>query len=695
MTGNFPSVFRHVVVAAMVLVGFGAAAAPEQYYYAVEMNGVLCGYVTYVTSPIQQDGRTFTRLTHEVVIKGTLLGGAVNNRILLTYHIDPATSAFTRHESLLEQGPTRLTSAIRIEGRTARVSDGAGGKETVVDLPADVVLDNTLFHPHLVADFVSGKAETKTYLLFDGRDNAVRETTYTRKGTETVRLVGRSFETVVLDSIDRRAGVAFTMWLDVRTGMAVQTRQTGNSRTYLTDATVVETVNRAGSTPDLNPSVLTKANVSIPNIRGITAMTVRVTAQPAGYWVTPESLNLPGQRFTGTVKDNLIDGLFEIAHKRYDGTKAPPFPPDFSKDASLATYLQAEEYIQSNDPVLTQKAREVTAGSRDSWDAVGRLSRWVAVNIKGAIPGGVTARGTYDERAGECGGHSFLMAALCRGVGIPARAVSGCMYTPHEGGAFGRHAWSEVYMGEAGWIPLDTTIGETDYVDSGHIRLGVIQSMANGLDVHAIEILDYRVSPAPGSSENVGAPQSGAAAVQPAAAGTATFDAYVGEFTNPSRGTVKVIEQGGRLTLDIAGKGVWPLKEPDAEGAWRSTASDQVYAVFERNDAGQATALRLHQVLRLRKTGSPPEASGDAPAEVRAYPGTYLLAQAQAEFTLSREAQRLSLYDPLSKRTIPLKPSGKPGTWTDASGRITIRFEKDEAGGVAAMLLDGVTLFRR
>ena len=48
--------------------------------------------------------------------------------------------------------------------------------------------------------------------------------------------------------------------------------------------------------------------------------------------------------------------------------------------------------------------------------------------------------------------------------------------------------------GPAGWVPLDTTIGETDYVDSGHIRLGVIQSVANGLDVHTIEILDYRVA---------------------------------------------------------------------------------------------------------------------------------------------------------------------------------------------------------
>jgi transglutaminase-like putative cysteine protease len=681
MARNIPVVFGRVLVVALALLGFAGRAVAEEYYYAVEMNGVLCGYVTFVTSPLRQDGRILTLLRHEVVIKGTLLGGAVNNRILLTYHIDPGTNAFTYHESVLEQGPTRLTSAIRIEGHTARVSDGVGGKETVVDLPADVVLDNTLFHPHLVADFVGGKAEKKTYLLFDGRDNAVRETTYTRKGTETVRLAGRSFDTVVLDGVDRRTGVVWTMWLDARTGMAVQTRQPGNVHTYLADPTVVETVNRAGSKPDLNPSVMTKANVTITNIRGITAMTVRATAQPAGYWVTPESLPVPGQRFTGTVKDNLIEGVFEIEHKRYDGTKAPPFPPDFGKDPTLRAYLEADDFIQSNDPVLIQKAREITAGSRDSWDAVRRLSQWVAANIKGAIPGGVTARGTYDERAGECGGHSFLMAAFSRSVGIPARAVSGCMYTPYEGGAFGRHAWNEVYMGEAGWIPLDTTIGETDYVDSGHIRLGIIQSVSNGLDVRAIEILDHRVSGTP---------------VPSATAGPAKYEAYVGEYTNVARGNVvKVLERNGALALDIPGQVVLTFKEPDAGGAWRSTVSDEVFVTFDRGDSGSVVGMRLHQTVRLPRTGPPASPVDAVPADLRPYPGAYLLQQAQAQFTVVYEGQTLVINDPLAKRAIKLKPSGQSGAWIDEFGKFTIRFETDDAGKAAALLLDGVTIFRR
>ena len=138
-----------------------------------------------------------------------------------------------------------------------------------------------------------------------------------------------------------------------------------------------------------------------------------------------------------------------------------------------------------------EKAREITKGSRDSWEAARRVSQWVADNIKGAIPGGGTARGVYDTRSGECGGYGFLTAAFCRAVGIPARVVWGCLYSPWGGGVFAQHGWNEIYMGEAEWIPVDSTLHETDYVDSGHIRIGVHQSTA--LNARKIEILDYRV----------------------------------------------------------------------------------------------------------------------------------------------------------------------------------------------------------
>ena len=493
MAGNFRAAFRLLALAALLL-GAGGQPAGEEYYFGIELNGVLCGYARIVVSPLAAGGRQLVRLEHEMVVRGTLLGAPVDNRMLFTYHLEPSTKRFVYHDSSITAGQTRLTSFIRIDGRTAYVSESPGGPEKAVDLPPDAVLDNTLFHQHLLADFGRGHAERKSYGVFDGREGALREVTYTRKGAERLELAGRVFDTVVLDVAERRTAVNVTAWLDTRTGIIVQIRQPGNIRSYLATSDVVQTVMQAGRRIDLDSTVLYKTNVAIQNVRAISFMKVSVAMRPFGLALTPEALTVNGQRFSGAVKDNLVEGVFEIEHPRYDGRRAPPFPPQFGADPALREYLAADGYIQSDDRVLREKAREITAGARDSWDAVRRLSRWVATEIKGALPGGITARGTYDQRAGECGGHSFLLAAFSRSVGIPARAVWGCLYVPQNGGAFGRHAWNEVYMGENGWIPLDTTAGEPDYVDSGHVRLGVVQSMSSGIDVRRIEVLEHRTS---------------------------------------------------------------------------------------------------------------------------------------------------------------------------------------------------------
>lgn len=114
----------------------------------------------------------------------------------------------------------------------------------------------------------------------------------------------------------------------------------------------------------------------------------------------------------------------------------------------------------------------------------------MADSIGGSILGG-SALETLRRGDGSCGAQSMLMAALCRASGIPARVVWGCVYTTEYGGSFGHHGWNEVYAGKAGWIPVDVTLHESDYVDSGHIRLGILRTDATVINFREMKILDY------------------------------------------------------------------------------------------------------------------------------------------------------------------------------------------------------------
>jgi transglutaminase-like putative cysteine protease len=63
-----------------------------------------------------------------------------------------------------------------------------------------------------------------------------------------------------------------------------------------------------------------------------------------------------------------------------------------------------------------------------------------------------------DTGIGDCGSQSMYFAALCRSLGIPARAVGGYQLIP---GGEGTHFWAEYYLEGYGWIPVDVTAAET------------------------------------------------------------------------------------------------------------------------------------------------------------------------------------------------------------------------------------------
>jgi hypothetical protein len=391
---------------------------------------------------------------------------------------------------------------------------------------------------------------------------------------------------------------------------------------------------------------------------------------------TLESLNVPGQKFTGTVKDNLIEGVFEIEHERYDSTGAPLFPV-METAPELAEYLAADGVFEADDAVLVKQAREITAGCANTWEAATRLAQWVATEIAYAIPGGGTARRTYDIRAGECGAHSILLATFCRAVGIPARMVWGCMYTPNQGGTFGQHGWTEVHMGGAGWIPLDATVGETDFVDSGHIRVAHFSSLVSRLNAQEFEILEYEV--AGGDAEaNEAARQR--------------YAAYLGRYRSAESSAeyeVKVMD--GSLVIEVPNEILLALEDPDEQGRWVSKLAKHVYVNFERgNQDGTeiVEALALHELHALPRRTDSQTSDTDAPAELVPYLGRYHLAAITADFEVFWKNGGLKLRHPRIGRALGLEPTGEAGSWKTQDGPYTISFVRDSQGSVRSMTLD-------
>ena len=105
-------------------------------------------------------------------------------------------------------------------------------------------------------------------------------------------------------------------------------------------------------------------------------------------------------------------------------------------------------------------------------------------------PGVQTPYETLRLKSGSCRDFATLMIEAVRRLGYAARFVSGYLYAPwrdteeqqsHGNGS--THAWVQVYLPDAGWIPFDPTnnlVGGTDLISVGVARHASLATPLSG-----------------------------------------------------------------------------------------------------------------------------------------------------------------------------------------------------------------------
>ncbi len=145
-------------------------------------------------------------------------------------------------------------------------------------------------------------------------------------------------------------------------------------------------------------------------------------------------------------------------------------------------FLQASRRTRAHADAHDLARERVDLAGGDAVDAVLSINRWVAGNLEyrqGATFVGTTVEEVLDTGAGVCQDFAHVAVALCRAVGIPARYVSGYLFTEDDaaGGdttssevVVQTHAWFEAAVPGAGWLALDPTNQQP--VGQRHIVIG-------------------------------------------------------------------------------------------------------------------------------------------------------------------------------------------------------------------------------
>ncbi|GAB4240291.1 MAG: transglutaminase family protein [Candidatus Methylacidiphilales bacterium] len=176
-------------------------------------------------------------------------------------------------------------------------------------------------------------------------------------------------------------------------------------------------------------------------------------------------------------------------------THAPPLPPedrvipfDLLKrsawDMACYEFLQATEFV-SCDVAAWRLAVDLAPDRRDVRETALSLMRGVHREFEYCQES--TQVHTHMSevlqfRRGVCQDFAHVYLGLCRSLGIPARYVSGYLFTNPGPGALrgteASHAWCEVHLPGWGWLGLDPTNNQP--VDERYIRVAL------GRDYHDV-----------------------------------------------------------------------------------------------------------------------------------------------------------------------------------------------------------------
>lgn len=145
-----------------------------------------------------------------------------------------------------------------------------------------------------------------------------------------------------------------------------------------------------------------------------------------------------------------------------------------SVDEKLLQYTKPTDFIDIT-PEIEREARSIIGGEDDLYVVAFNVAEWTKKNIEynlSTLTAEVVQKSSWvlSNKKGVCDELTNLFISMLRSVGIPARFISGMVYSNLDY-KWGAHGWAEVYFPDVGWIPFDVTFGQYGWIDPSHIKL--------------------------------------------------------------------------------------------------------------------------------------------------------------------------------------------------------------------------------
>jgi hypothetical protein len=473
----------------------GEEKTTSESWMGIYMEGVKVGYSHSMESLFSKEGEEFTRTTSESWMRVSRLGGApveiasAQESLYRGREIPVETVIRTRmSESEIIMSAEILENKISFKMGEKLVKELAYSEKFYLGIPVEKIMREGGLKPE----------KTFTFRILDPLSRSIKESSFQVIGREDVLILGKKLNlwhvrTEMMSIIP----VVMDEWMDDEGVIWKSVSRASFMTTTSIRMPKEKAMEISEENLDIAFSTLLHSNVSFEDPLQVRQVRYKLSGVPV------QSIkNFPyddGSQFLLEANEDF--SVVQTVSQIFRDDEAVSFPVS---DEKFQDYLEPTSFCQSDDPEILETAQKIVGEEQNAWKAAKKIARWVAREMDPNYDVGfATAAEILKNREGDCSEHTVITVALCRAVGIPARAAVGIMYAD---GIFAYHMWPEVYVGrwiglDAKWIAVDEETGEY-YTDATHLKFGrssldekifeeMVQAISEIIGNLKIEIIDY------------------------------------------------------------------------------------------------------------------------------------------------------------------------------------------------------------
>lgn len=422
----------------------------KETWQKITNQGQRIGYAHSTQSSRQIDGQTIVQTDILTMMKISRFGQVLTIRQIQHFEETP-DGKLLRFTSTTENPPgTNTTVSGEINGdRLTTRSNTATNNETQ-ELMGVKGIASPVWHDRLIEQGKLKKGETTTILCYEPQLGKVMKVHLTY--SEDIETESQKLQRKVLtkQEFEGFPPIAATVFCDEDWTIRKVITPLVNMELETTTAEVA-----------LAPIGEIEFDFAVDTMIPVKDLKAPQTAKSIRYRIKIEGIN-PAEifkespcQFIEVVPEENNTILMTVTDRPREGTNNISFD-----QASRSRSLQATQFLQCDDALIQKLAQEASDSSLPG-EIARQLEKFVQnyVTQKNFSTAMATASDVARTRSGDCTEHAVLLTAMLRARKIPSRVVIGFVFSDRHQ-AFVGHMWSEAWIAEEGWIPLDATTGK-------------------------------------------------------------------------------------------------------------------------------------------------------------------------------------------------------------------------------------------